>query len=308
MPEALQALVVGAGPAGMTAGVYLARAQIGALVLSQDIGGQAAWGPEIKNYLGYRVISGVELVNRFYEHLSSFPQVRQEFAQVKQVVRQDDGRFLVTADGTKYLAEAVVYAAGRSPRKLHVPGETEYLGLGVSYCPVCDGPLFPGKRVAVAGGGNSGFAAAVQMCSIASHVTVIEVADQVPAAADYQRRLAREPKAEMLTATRIVEILGDQGGMTGLRVENVHTGEQRELEVQGLFVEIGSEPNSGPVADLVKLTATGEIEVTPDCKTSVPGLFAAGDVTNVPEKQIIVAAGEGAKAALSAVDYLLRKG
>lgn len=307
MAETYDVLVVGCGPAGMTAGVYLARAQLTCLVITQDIGGQAAWGPEIENYLGYRMISGVDLVNKFHEHLRTFPQIHQEFGQVR-TVRALDGGFEVDADGATYRGRTMIYAAGRSPRKLQVPGETEYLGLGVSYCSVCDGPLFKGKRVVVAGGGNAGFGAAVQMTSIASHVTVVEVMPQCPAEAAYKHRLQREQNVDILTGVRITEIIGDAGGVQAVRLQTVATGEERELPAQGVFVEIGSVPNSGPVADLVQRTPGGEIEINCSCETSHPGLFAAGDVTNVVAKQIIVAAGEGAKAALSAVEYLVRQG
>jgi len=304
--RACQVAVVGAGPAGMTAGVYLARAAVPTVVITQDIGGQAAWGPEIENYLGFRFISGVELVNKFYEHLSQFPQIRQEFGRVQRV-RQEGNDFVLESDAGEWHTQAVIWAAGRSPRKLGVPGETEYLGRGVSYCSTCDGPLFAGKRVVIAGGGNAGFASAVHLKDVAQAITVLEVRDEVAADAAYQRRLAEGGKAQVLTGTRITAIHGNGGGVAGVSIENVHTGEKRELDTQGVFVEIGSLPNSEPVVDLVELNAVREIMINCRTETRTPGLFAAGDVTDVPSKQIIVAAGEGAKAALAAADYLVRK-
>lgn len=297
-------IIIGAGPAGMTAGVYAARKQLDTLIVSENVGGQALWSSGIENYLGYIFITGTDLVSKFEEHVRKFG-VRLEFTPVK-VLRQGDGRFFVdTEDGRTFTARCVIVASGKSPRLLNVPGEREFTGKGVTYCATCDAPLFAGMNVAVVGGGNSGLDSAVQLMKICPKVYLIEIAEELRADEVLQDKVCAAPNVEVLKHTAVREVHGN-GLVSGLTVEDRHTGETRTIPVTGVFVEIGLEPNTGFVKELVALNKYGEIPVDCGAWTGIPGLYAAGDVTDVPEKQIICAAGDGAKAALGAYSYLVR--
>ncbi len=297
-------IILGAGPAGMTAVVYSARKQLDVLVISDDIGGQAMWSSAIENYLGFIMISGADLVLKFDEHVRIF-SVPQEFTRARHVSRHG-GLFRVeTEDDRVFHSRALIVATGKSPKLLDVPGEKEFRGRGVVYCATCDGPLFAGKTVAVVGGGNSGLDAVVQMMKICPRVYLIDI-ESKPRADEVVVRQAREaPNVDILPNTCVNRILGEDF-VTGIEIENVDTGEKRTLDVDGVFIEIGLAPNSACVQDLVRLNPIGEIPVDCAARTGVPGLYAAGDVTDVPEKQIIIAAGDGAKAALGAYSYIVR--
>jgi len=297
-------IIIGAGPAGMTAGVYAARKQIDTIIITQDIGGQALWSSGIENYLGYIFITGPELVRKFEEHLRKF-DLKLEFAGVSRL-RQTSGGFRVAIeDGREFAGRAAIIASGKSPRFLDVPGEKEFTGRGVTYCSTCDGPLYAGMDVAVVGGGNSGLDAVVQMMKICPKVYLIELGNQLRADEVMQRQAREAANVEIVMETRVRQIKGD-AFVTSVAVENARTGETREMEVKGVFIEIGLAPNTGFAADVVRLNEQGEIPVDCGARTGVPGLFAAGDATDVPEKQIICAAGDGAKAALGAYSYLVR--
>ncbi|MDH7600623.1 MAG: FAD-dependent oxidoreductase [Armatimonadota bacterium] len=298
-------IIIGAGPAGMTAAVYAARKQLDTLVITKDVGGQALWSSDIQNYLGFTFITGAELVKRFEEHVRSFG-VAVEYSSVTKVSSVDDSFEVVTEDNRRFLARALIVSSGKSPRTLNVPGEKEFLGRGVAYCATCDAPLFAGKNVAVVGGGNSGLDAAVQLMRICPHVYIIEVADQLRGDEAIQNTVLRADNVTVLTGTTVKEIRGDSF-VRSVVVQDVHTNNIRELDVEGVFVEIGLSPNSDFVKDVVKLNKWREIPVDCGARTGVPGLFAAGDVTDVPQKQIICAAGDGAKAALGAYSYLVRR-
>ncbi len=297
-------IIVGAGPAGMAAGVYAARKQIETLIVSENVGGQTLWSSGIENYLGYVFISGAELVQKFEEHLRTF-NVRLEFVRVRRVYQTDDGFGVDTEDGRSFSARAVVLASGKSPRMLNVPGEREFTGRGVTYCSTCDGPLFSGMPVLVAGGGNSGLDAVAQLMKICPKVYLIEIADALRGDEVLQEKARAAPNVEILAHTAVKEIRGEQF-VTSVLVEDRHTGRGRELDVKGVFVEIGLVPNTDYIKDLVALNKYGEVPVDCAAWTGIPGLYAAGDVTDVPEKQIICAAGDGAKAALGAYSYLVR--
>ena len=297
-------IIVGAGPAGMTAGVYAARKQISTLILTENVGGQALWSSGVENYLGYIYITGAELVQKFEEHLKNF-DVELEFARVVGL-NLVDGWFRVdTESGESYNARAVIVAAGKSPRLLNVPGEKEFTGRGVTYCSTCDAPLFAGMDVAVVGGGNSGLDAVIQLMRICPKVYLIEISQKLRADEILQDKVRSAKNVEILTRTLVKEIQGDDF-VTGITVENLETHDQRTIDVKGVFVEIGLVPNADFVKGLVALNRYGEIPVDCGAWTGVPGLYAAGDVTDVPEKQIICAAGDGAKAALGAYSYLVR--
>jgi alkyl hydroperoxide reductase subunit F len=297
--------IIGAGPAGMTAAVYCARKQLKILLLTENIGGQALWSSAIENYLGYEVISGAALVGRFEDHLNKFPIDITYKPAVKTKAAGKNFKITVK-DGSEYEARTVIVASGKMPRTLDVPGEFEFRGKGLTYCATCDAPLFAGMDVAVIGGGNSGFDAVVQLVPIASRIFVVEFGPKMLADEVYQTKARQSPKVEFLTDTQVVEITGE-AMVDALKVRNRTTGQERILLVKGIFVEIGLLPNSAPAVDLVDITKAGEIKIDNAGRTSRPGVFAAGDVTDVPDKQIIVAAGEGAKAALSAYDYLVRE-
>ena len=297
-------IIIGAGPAGMTAGVYAARKQLDTLILSADIGGQTTWSAGIENYLGYIYITGAELVQKFEEHLRKF-DVDLEFTKVSRLSQAGEVFRVDTEDNRTFSARAVVIASGKSPRLLGVPGEKEFTGRGVTYCSTCDGPLFAGMNVAVVGGGNSGLDAVVQLMKICPKVYLIDVSDSLRADEVMQERARAAENVEVLTSTAVREIHGDQF-VHSMTVEDLATHEQRKLEVKGVFIEIGLTPNTGFAKDLLTLNEYGEIPVDCGARTEVPGLYAAGDATAVPEKQIICAAGDGAKAALGAYSYLVR--
>jgi alkyl hydroperoxide reductase subunit F len=297
-------LVLGAGPAGVCAALYLLRKGRALGVISKSLGGQVAWTAAIENYLGYRAIDGAGLVRRFEEQLEGLPADLGIGLDVQGVARRDGG-FAVRAGDATYAARALVLATGKRPRMLGVPGESRLIGRGVAYCAVCDAPLFRGKVAGVVGGGNSGLEAAVDLLGVCPTVYLFQNEPRLTGDPVVARQVDGHPRARVLLDTEVVEVLGDER-VRAVRVRPSAGGEVREVALEGLFVEIGLTPNSEPFRELLPLTAGGEVEVDAACRTAAPGVFAAGDVTSVPYKQIIIAAGEGAKAALSAHDYLLR--
>jgi thioredoxin-disulfide reductase len=296
-------IVIGAGPAGITASIYAARKRMSVLVIAKDIGGQAALSSGIENYTGYQYITGAELVKKFEQHMREFDiELRHE--EVVGIEKAGEG-FKVKTDRGIYESRTVIVASGAKPRRLNVPGEQEFKNRGVTYCATCDAPLFPDRDVAVVGGGNSGLDATLQLMRIANKVYLIELGPRLMGDETMRENVGRSEKVTVLTNTKVLEILGDRF-VTGVAVER--GGNRETLGVQGVFIEIGYAPNSEFVAEVVRLNERKEIAIDDRCRTSVDGIFAAGDVTSVPQKQIIVAAGEGAKAALSAYEYLQRHG
>lgn len=299
-------IIIGGGPAGMTAAVYAARKKINTLLISGDIGGQGLTTWLVENYMGYQFIEGHELMQKFEEQVKQFPtDVKVEVGKRAERLSRVDGGFEVRTDrGETYQAKAVILATGKRPRQLNVPGEKELLGRGVTYCAICDGPLFADVKVAVIGGGNSALEAADDMVKIADHVYLISL---TPPTGD-QILINKVKNASNLTIFLEHEVLEIKGknSVEGIRIRDLKSKREKELEVGGIFVEIGLIPNSELVKELVTLNRLGEIEVNCGNETGVSGFFAAGDVTSVPDKQIVVAAGEGAKAALQAHRYLQR--
>jgi alkyl hydroperoxide reductase subunit F len=296
-------MIIGGGPSGIAATVYAARKRLKTVLISANIGGQInnTWG--IENYLGYQFIEGPELISKFESQISQFPIDQRIGEKVSRVVKAQDGFEAVTESG-RYQAKAVIIATGKSPRKLNVPGETELTGRGVTYCAICDGPVFAGRKVAVIGGGNSALEATLDMVKIAEHVSLVSLTDLTGDPV----LIERLADAKNLTVYKQHQTLAIKGKdlVEGITVKDMKSGNEKALDVAGVFIEIGLVPNSALVKDLVKLNEHGEIIVSCACETSVPGVYAAGDVTNIPEKQIIIAAGEGAKAALQAHRYLRR--
>ena len=297
-------IIVGAGPAGLAASVYAARKQLKTLLISAEIGGQMNWTLNIENYLGYQFIEGPELIDKFQAQVSQFPIDQKIGNKVSRLKKIKNGIEVISEAGDKYKSKAVILATGKRPRKLNVPGETELTGRGVTYCAICDGPVFSGQRVAVVGGGNSALEAALDMVKIAKHVDLVSL---TPLTGDaiLIKKLDKAKKLSILTEYQTEKIEG-KTLVEGLLIKNLKSGKSQQLDVTGIFIEIGLEPNSEPVKGLVELNKLGEVRVSCACETNVPGLYAAGDVTDVPEKQILIAAGEGAKAALQAHRYLQR--
>lgn len=297
-------IIIGAGPAGMTAAVYAARKKMNALLLSKDHGGQLLWTSGIENYMGFQFIEGFELMQKFEEQVKQFP-LEQRIGQRAVSLAQVDGGFEIGTDASEsYQARAVIIATGKRPRQIGVPGEEDLKGRGVTYCATCDGPLFAGEKVAVIGGGNSALEAADDMIKIAEHVHLISLTaldgDQI-----IIDRVKNATNVTILVEHTVTEIHGS-GRVEGVTIKDLRTGEQSRLDVGAVFIEIGLIPNSEFAKGISRRNELDEIEVDQGCEMGVPGLFAAGDVTNVPEKQIVVAAGEGAKAALRAQRYLQR--
>lgn len=297
-------IIVGAGPAGMTAAVYAARKKLNTLLVSKDIGGQVNWTLGVENYMGYQFIEGQELMVKFEEQVKKFPiDVKTGQSVVKVSTAQGVFRVETERSGV-HEGRVLIVASGKRPRHLNVPGEERLRGRGVTYCSVCDGPVFTGRKVAVVGGGNSALEAVNDLVKIAEHVFMVSLTPLTGDAVLIEKAL----HAVNLTVFTEHQVLDISGGsmLQGMRIRDLKSGEVKTLEVAGIFVEIGLIPNSEPVKGLVELNDIGEVKINCSCETSVPGLFAAGDVTDAPEKQIVVAAGEGAKAALRAHRYLQR--
>ena len=297
-------IIVGAGPAGLSASVYAARKQLKTLLISVDIGGQINTTLGIENYLGYQFIEGPELIDKFNIQIDKYPIEQEIGDKIIRLKKIKDGFQVITEDGDKYESKVAIFAAGKKPKKLNIPGEAEFTGKGVSYCAICDGPVFARKRVAVIGGGNSALEAVLDLVKIAEHVDMVSLTqltgDQV-----LINQLKEADNLDIYLEYQAQYIEGEVF-VSGMTIENVKSKEEKKLALSGVFIEIGMVPNSGPAKHLVKLNKFGEIPVNCSCETELAGLYAAGDVTNVPEKQIVIAAGEGAKAALQAHRYLQR--
>jgi alkyl hydroperoxide reductase subunit F len=295
-------IVIGAGPAGITASVYAARKKMNFLIISLDIGGQAAWSADIENYTGYQFITGPELAEKFEEHIRSYSVTVKENEAVTEL-KKIDNSILITTDKAKYETRTVIIASGKRTRELNVPGEKEFKNKGLTFCATCDAPLFSGKDVAVIGGGNSALDAALQLMNIAKHIYVINITANLGGDAIMREKVQQSKMVSILNNTRVTAILGDRL-VNAIKLKR-ESGEEA-LSVQGIFVEIGLIPNSEFAKDIEK-NQFGEIKVSFKNETNLPGIFAAGDVTDVPEKQIIIAAGEGSKACLSAFRYLAER-
>ena len=299
-------IIIGAGPAGLSAGIYICRKKLSALVLSKDIGGQTAKSWEVENYLGYSLISGADLAQKFKEHLDSFKCVSLKTGAEVASIKKSNGLFeVITKKREKYLGKTVIIASGKNPKMLNVPGEEEFRGRGLTYCATCDGPLFSGKDVAVVGQGNSAMGATYQLAKIARLVYLLIKGPKLRS--DLDKILAENALAadnvKVIYNALTTKVKGDKA-VSGLEYQDQKTKEIKKLSIQGIFVEIGSVPSAEFCRGLVKMNKLGEIIVDKANMTSVPGIFAAGDVSDVIEKQTIIAAGEGAKAAIAAAKYL----
>ena len=296
-------IIVGGGPAGITAGIYGARYKLKTLLITKDFGGQIAKkAVPIENYPGFKEISGLELIQKFKEHLEKF-KIDTEIDLVIKIEKNKNFSVL-TKNGKKFESKSVIIASGADPRPLKVQGEKEFIGKGVSYCTVCDAPLFKEKTAAVIGGGNAGFEAAIALSRWAKKIYILEYGERVMADLENQELAKKMGKVEIITNALLKEIKGERF-VNAIIYQDRKTGENKELKVEGVFVEIGSQPASSFAGDLVDFNEKGEIKVDFETfQTKTPGLFAAGDVNEGKYKQIVTAAGEGAKAALAAAEYL----
>jgi alkyl hydroperoxide reductase subunit F len=294
-------IIIGGSAAATAAGIYATRRGLNFKIVTKDFGGEVATSGEIGNWPGVSQTDGITLTNQFREHLKFYNVIPEEGVEVDKITKQGDGTFLVkTKNGQDYLAKAIIVATGVHPRELNIPGEKEFRNKGVSYCTVCDGPLFSGKITAVVGGGNSALEAGLMLADICSKVYVIKKNDQFKGDAILLDKLTAKKNVEILYNAKTTQIVGGQF-VTGLKYEK---DGQHEMVVDGIFVHIGMIPNSNIVPAEVQKNDFGEIIVNKNCETNMPGLYAAGDVTDVPFNQIVIAAGQGCIATLSAVQYL----
>jgi len=297
-------LVVGGGPAGASAAIYAARKGIRTGIVAERFGGQVMDTLGIENFISVKETEGPKLVTALEEHVRQYDVDVMNHQRAVRIVPGDVASVHLE-NGAELKAKAVILATGARWRQMNVPGEKEFMGKGVAFCPHCDGPLFKGKRVAVIGGGNSGVEAAIDLAGIVSHVTLLEFAPDLRADAVLQKKLYSLPNATVIRNAQTTQVTGS-GTVSGLMYADRASGETHWLELEGVFVQIGLLPNTDFLRDTVELSRTGEVVVDGAGRTSVPGVFAAGDCTSVPFKQIIIAMGEGAKASLSAFDHLIR--
>lgn len=299
-------VVLGGGPAGASAAIYSARKGLHVAVVAGRIGGQVKDTVGIENLISVPQTTGAQLADHLREHLSRYPIDLYENRQLREADLSSPRKRIAVAGGEVFCAPAVIVATGASWRRLNVEGETEHLGRGVHFCPHCDGPFYRGKRVAVVGGGNSGIEAAIDLAGICSHVTVLEFADTLRADTVLQEKAAAMKNIDIFLSSQTTQVLGNGERVTGLRVKDRTNDKERDIALDGIFVQIGLSANTDVFREVLPLNPHREIEVDACCRTSIPGVYAAGDCTNVPYKQIVIAMGEGAKAALSAFDDRMR--
>ncbi|MES2868591.1 MAG: alkyl hydroperoxide reductase subunit F [Pseudomonadota bacterium] len=306
--EAFDVLVIGGGPAGAAAAIYAARKGIRTGVAAERFGGQVLDTMAIENFISVQETEGPKLATALEEHVKQYDVDIMNLQRADQLVPGKAGELheVKFASGASLKAKTVILATGARWREMNVPGEQQYRSRGVAYCPHCDGPLFKGKRVAVIGGGNSGVEAAIDLAGIVSHVTLLEFDTALRADAVLQRKLNSLPNVKVITNAQTTEVTGDGQKVNGLLYKDRQSGDVHSVELEGIFVQIGLLPNTDWLKGTIELSPRGEIVVDSRGETSIPGIFAAGDVTTVPYKQIVIAVGEGAKASLSAFDHLIR--
>lgn len=306
--EAFDLLVVGGGPAGAAAAIYAARKGIRTGVVAERFGGQVLDTLGIENFISVKETEGPKLAAAMEEHVKAYDVDIMNLQRAEALIPAGaDGLTEIRlASGASLKSKTVVIATGARWREMNVPGEQEYRTKGVAYCPHCDGPLFKGKRVAVIGGGNSGVEAAIDLAGVVAHVTLLEFGAELRADAVLQRKLHSLHNVTVIKEAETTQVIGDGQKVNGLMYKDRSTGEVHRLDLEGIFVQIGLLPNTDWLKGTLDLSPHGEIEVAPNGQTSLPGVFAAGDVTTVPYKQIVIAMGEGSKASLGAFDHLIR--
>lgn len=298
-------LIIGGGPAAMTAAVYCMRKGVKTGLITKSVGGQVAETASVENYLGFKYIEGLNLVEKFRDHFQQFEIGYKEGFKAIEVI---DGKHktIKLEDGSRYRCKALIITTGKTPRRLNIPGEAELSGRGVAYCAICDAPLFADKKVAVVGGGNSGVEAALDLAKTARQVTLIQDLDRLTADRILIERLKKFDNFDILLNHKVQRINGREQ-VESITVRDLAQESSRDIKLEGVFVEIGLIPNTDFLSDILELNQWGEIVIDCACHTSASGIFAAGDATTVPYKQIIIAAGDGAMAALSACNYILKQ-
>lgn len=297
-------IIIGGGPAGLTAAIYLARKKMNIMLLSSEFGGQTAKAAGIENYPGFSKISGTELIEKMVAQINTL-EVQNKNEEVKSIQKDEEG-FKILTDSQTYKTKTVLICSGKTHRKLNVPGEEKFAGKGVSYCATCDGPLFRDKNVAVIGGGNSALDAALELAKYAKMVYLLSLSPILQCDAIMKERFEKSEKSKIIYQAETSEVYG--GNLVqGLKYKDIPSGKIIDLPCEGIFVEIGWSPSSAIAKDLVKINKMREIEVDKAGATTCSGIFAAGDVTDTPFKQIVIAVGGGATAALSAWKYLITK-
>ncbi|MFC4623408.1 alkyl hydroperoxide reductase subunit F [Comamonas nitrativorans] len=307
--EAFEVLIVGGGPAGAAAAIYTARKGIRTGIAAERIGGQVNDTLDIENYISVNKTEGPKFAAALESHIGDYDIDVMRLQRAAKLIPAAETGGLITVElenGGTLQAKSVVLSTGARWRNMNVPGEDQYRTKGVAYCPSCDGPLFKGKRVAVIGGGNSGVEAAIDLAGVVEHVTVFEFMPELKADAVLQKKLASLPNVTVIKNAQTTEVLGDGSKVTGLAYKDRTNDEVKQVALEGIFVQIGLLPNTDWLKGTLELNKMGEIVIDAKGQTSVPGVFAAGDCTNVPYKQIVIAAGAGATAGLSAFDHLIR--
>ena len=306
--ETYDILIVGGGPAGSSAAIYSARKGIRTGIVSERFGGQVMDTLGIENFISVKATEGPKLVTALEEHVKEYEVDIMNLQRAKSIQKNDENALFEVEleNGGKLKSKSVIVATGARWRELNVPGEKEFKGKGVAYCPHCDGPLFKGKHVAVIGGGNSGVEAAIDLANIVGHVTLFEFAGELKADDILQKRLYSLSNVDVILNAQTLEVLGSDKVNSMIYLDR-KTNEKKTIALEGIFIQIGLLPNTDFVKNTVDLSKFGEIIIDSHGQSSLPGLFAAGDVTTVPYKQIIIAMGEGAKASLGAFDYLIRQ-
>ena len=295
-------IIIGGGPAAISAGIYAARKKIKTILITESWGGQMAVAPLVENYPGFESIPGMDLVTKFTNHLKKNEIEIKEGVKVKEI-KNSDSIIEVKTNSNSYESKAIIITTGRIPKKLGLSREEEFIGKGISYCAVCDAPLYKDKIVAVIGGANAGLGTALSLTAYASKIYVLEFLPKLNADEILQEKIKKSAQITLLTNVEIKEFKGNKF-VNGLVYENRISGENKEIPVEGIFISIGSVSNSSLVKNMVELNEQGEIKIDSKNRTSQPNIFAAGDVTDISHKQIVIAAGEGAKAALNAYEYL----
>jgi alkyl hydroperoxide reductase subunit F len=302
-----EVIVIGAGPAGITASIYSARKNLKTLIIAKDLGGQAAIAGASEDYAGYQFISIDDLIKKYEYHIKNFNLEQKIGYEVKSIEKRESN-FLVNTNDSSFMTSSIIIATGRKPKNLGIPGEKEFYGKGVTYCATCDAPLFKDKDVVVIGGGNGALYATISLDDYADKIHLLNSSDKLNGEPELIKKVEYSSKVKIINKVKVKEILGDEI-VNSIMINRNNTKDDR-IKVDGVFIEIGSEPVSIPINGVnksIKTNSKNEILVDIGCETNIPGIFAAGDVTNIPHKQVITASGHGCNAGLSAFNYIKKQ-
>jgi len=307
MEELFDVVIIGGGPAGVCAAIYAVRKSLKVLLISKDIGGQAARSGEIENYPGFSMISGVELAQKFRDDLAKYEKDQLKVIEGVEVIKLEKvtDNFNIYTDTAVYHAKTIIIATGRVPRKLDIPGEDKFIGRGVAYCATCDAPFYKDKKVVVIGGGNSALDATIALSKQASEVIIVNIMDQLKGDAELLKSISRASNVKIMNNQNSLEIIGGMR-VSGLVIQDQITFKKTTIPTDGVFIEVGYQPSADKFDQLTDKDERGLIKVDEFGKTSVDGIWAAGDVNNLWGEQIVIAAGEGAKVALAVSEYIAK--